>query len=90
MLAQTATFLIPVFFTAKAVLVNISRGHVVEEESLYNALVDGIIRAAVIDTWWCYPTSPSDAAVKGTKSLPVRPSKYPFHELAAKGKASQP
>ncbi|HRU73848.1 MAG TPA: 2-hydroxyacid dehydrogenase [Caldisericia bacterium] len=52
-------------------LINISRGRVVNEEALYNALKNGILKGAAIDVWYVYPKS-------GEKSYP---SKYPFHEL---------
>lgn len=39
-----------------AVLVNVARGPVVDEQALYDALRDGRIGGAVIDTWYQYPT----------------------------------
>jgi phosphoglycerate dehydrogenase-like enzyme len=54
------------------VLINVSRGAIVDEEALYRALRDRIIGGAVIDTWYRYPT-PDDPA--------PRPSAFPFHEL---------
>ena len=55
-----------------AYLINPARGHIVNEEALYNALVSGSIAGAAIDTWYVYPVGPDDAP---------RPSKYPFWEL---------
>jgi phosphoglycerate dehydrogenase-like enzyme len=55
------------------VLINVSRGAIVDEEALYRALRDGAIGGAVIDTWYRYP-SPGDPA--------PRPSRFPFHELS--------
>ena len=55
-----------------AYLINPARGHIVDEEALYNALVSGSIAGAAIDTWYVYPVGPDDAP---------RPSKYPFWEL---------
>jgi len=52
-------------------LINISRGKVVNEEALYNALKNGILKGAAIDVWYNYP-KPGEKAY---------PSKYPFHEL---------
>ena len=52
-------------------LINISRGKVVNEEALYNALKNGILKGAGIDVWYNYP-KPGEKAY---------PSKYPFHEL---------
>jgi phosphoglycerate dehydrogenase-like enzyme len=39
-----------------AVLINISRGEIVQEEDLYHALHDKTIAFAAIDTWFNYPT----------------------------------
>ncbi len=39
-----------------AVLVNVARGPVVDEQALYDALREGRIGGAVIDTWYQYPT----------------------------------
>ena len=36
-------------------LVNVGRGSLVDEEGLYMALRDGILRGAAIDTWYHYP-----------------------------------
>lgn len=52
-------------------LINISRGKIINEEALYNALKNGILKGAAIDTWYIYPK-------EGEKS---HPSKFPFHEL---------
>ena len=55
------------------VLINVGRGSVIDEEGLYYALKDGILKGAAIDVWYAYPPP-------GPPSL-VYPSKYPFHEL---------
>lgn len=52
-------------------LINISRGKVVNEEALYNALKNGILKGAAIDVWYIYPKNKEK----------TYPSKYPFHEL---------
>lgn len=57
-----------------AILVNIGRGHVVDEAALYTALRDGTIMAAGLDVWYRYPNSEAERA-----NTP--PSDYPFHEL---------
>ncbi len=57
------------------VLVNISRGEVIEEEALYMALDRGILAGAGIDTWYNYPTRYGDL------SEIVRPSKFPFEKF---------
>ena len=55
-----------------AVLVNIARGPVVDQEALYNALRDKVIRGATIDVWYQYPRPGCEQ---------VQPSSFPFHEL---------
>jgi phosphoglycerate dehydrogenase-like enzyme len=55
-----------------AVIINPSRGAVIDETALYNALLHHRIGGAAIDTWWDYPTSP----------VPRDPSpRFPFHRL---------
>ena len=56
-----------------ALLVNISRGEVVDEEALYRALRDRRIAGAAIDTWYRYPTRDRP------QTLPSE--RFPFHEL---------
>ncbi|MHA2261654.1 MAG: 2-hydroxyacid dehydrogenase [Candidatus Thorarchaeota archaeon] len=57
-----------------AILVNISRGHVVDEEALYSALKERSIRAAALDVWWNYPPKWGDSGQYPSES-------FPFHEL---------
>ena len=59
-----------------AVVVNVARGPIVDEEALYAACRDRIIGGAVIDTWYRYP-DPSGG--EGGRCLP---SRYPFETLA--------
>lgn len=40
---------------ADGVLINVGRGKLVAERALYDALADGVIRAAAIDVWYRYP-----------------------------------
>ena len=55
-----------------AVLVNVSRGPIVAEKDLYEALSAGKIAGAVLDVWWCYPKTSDDK---------VAPSDYPFESM---------
>jgi len=55
-----------------ALLVNIARGAIVDEEALYMALRDRTIGGAAIDAWWQYPNAAEPER---------RPSRFPFHEL---------
>lgn len=54
-----------------AVLVNVARGEVIDEDALYQALAGGTIAGAVLDVWYRYPTAPG----------PTLPGRRPFHEL---------
>lgn len=54
-------------------LINVGRGGVVDEEGLYRALKEGILKGAAIDVWYAYPE-------KG-ESTTTQPSRYPIHEL---------
>ena len=53
-------------------LVNVGRGGIVDEEGLYWALKNGILKGAGIDVWYEYPEEGEDQR---------NPSKYPIHEL---------
>lgn len=57
-----------------AVVVNVSRGPVVDEGALFDALKSRRIGAAGIDVWYVYPKD--TAATKSTK-----PGHFPFEEL---------
>jgi phosphoglycerate dehydrogenase-like enzyme len=54
-----------------AMLINVSRGEIVDEQALYRALADGTIAAAALDVWYRYPLD----------SGPTPPAHEPFHEL---------
>jgi phosphoglycerate dehydrogenase-like enzyme len=54
-----------------AILVNVARAEILDEDALYHALARGTIAGAALDVWYRYPTAPG----------PVRPSNRPFHEL---------
>ena len=55
-----------------AVIINVARGPVIEEQALYEALRDRTIAGAVIDAWYRYPND---------GDFQMRPSRFPFHEL---------
>ena len=55
-----------------ALLINIGRGPIVDEEALYAALRDGRLGGAALDVWWRYPTA-------AERHPP--PSRFPFHDL---------
>jgi phosphoglycerate dehydrogenase-like enzyme len=55
-----------------AVLINVARGPLVDEQALFDALRDGTIGGAVLDTWYRYPTREAPHPA---------PSRLPFHEL---------
>jgi phosphoglycerate dehydrogenase-like enzyme len=57
-----------------SILINISRGEVINEKDLYDALLKNKISFAGIDTWYNYPSKDNP------ESFPS--SKYPFHELS--------
>ncbi|MFC2172662.1 NAD(P)-dependent oxidoreductase [Acidobacteriota bacterium] len=58
----------------EAVLVNIGRGPIVDEEALYRALENGTLHAAGLDVWYRYPKDESSRSR-------TPPSRFPFHEL---------
>jgi phosphoglycerate dehydrogenase-like enzyme len=53
-------------------LINIARGEVVDEEALYNALVERRIAGAALDVWWNEPV---------TRESSPAPSQFPYHQL---------
>ena len=55
-----------------AVIVNVSRGPVADEQALYEALRDRTIAGAALDVWYEYPQHRGDR---------VRPSRFPFADL---------
>ena len=73
---QTKLFFNKACFSAmkqNAILINVARGAVIDEESLYNVLHRKNIYGAGIDTWYNYP------AQTGGSTFPSK--KFPFHEL---------
>jgi phosphoglycerate dehydrogenase-like enzyme len=59
---------------AGAVLVNVGRGAIVDQEALYAALASGQLGAAGLDVWYHYPRSQGE-----WESTP--PADFPFHAL---------
>ncbi len=59
-----------------AVVVNVARGPIIDEEALHAACRNGAIGGAIIDTWYRYP-DPSGG--RGPRCLP---SRFPFETLA--------
>lgn len=57
-----------------AVLVNVGRGPIVQEQALFEALRDGQLGAAGLDVWYNYPEERDGRT-------PVPPANFPFHEL---------
>jgi phosphoglycerate dehydrogenase-like enzyme len=55
-----------------AVLINVARGPLVDEDALFASLQGRAIGGAVIDTWYRYPSAGQPE---------IRPSRHPFHEL---------
>jgi phosphoglycerate dehydrogenase-like enzyme len=55
-----------------ALLINVARAAIVDEDALYAALKDGHLGGAALDVWWHYPTQAEPER---------RPSRRPFHEL---------
>ncbi len=53
-------------------LVNVGRGELIDEQTLYIALKDKILLGAAIDTWYQYPRFDENC---------VQPSKYPIHRF---------
>ena len=55
-----------------AAIINVARGLVIDEDALYDTLMERRIAGAIIDAWYNYPTP---------DNLSIPPSKHPFHEL---------
>lgn len=55
----------------RAIVVNVGRGAIIDEEALYNALKAGRLHGAGLDVWWQYP-KPGESC---------DPSHFPFAEL---------
>lgn len=71
LIGRTELALLP----AHAIVVNVGRGPIVDEDALYDALRENRLYAAGVDVWYHYPTDEDTRA-----STP--PSGLPFHELS--------
>jgi len=57
-----------------AILVNVGRGAIVDQQALYQALKQGSLHSAGIDVWYNYPEDEPQRA-------DTPPADFPFHEL---------
>ena len=57
---------------SSAVVINVARGHIADEDALYAALKNNVIGGGILDPWYQYPSADNPA---------VRPSRQPYHEL---------
>lgn len=55
-----------------AVLVNVARAEIIDEDALYRALLERRLAGAALDVWYRYPNEPGATF----------PARRPFHELA--------
>ncbi len=60
---------------SSAVIVNVGRGEIIDEQALFEACEQREIGGAIIDTWYRYP------AAGDAESEHCLPSRYPFHSL---------
>ena len=61
-----------------AILVNVGRGDVINQQALYNALKSGQLRSAGLDVWWNYPkedqaTYPADVPLHKLDNVVMSP-----------------
>lgn len=65
----------------RAVLVNVARGPIVDQEALYHALKDGTLHAAGLDVWYNYPSGKDAGYGVDAVRADTPPADYPFHTL---------
>ncbi|MDH4215159.1 MAG: 2-hydroxyacid dehydrogenase, partial [Candidatus Thorarchaeota archaeon] len=70
-----------------SILVNISRGPVIDEKALFDALKENRIRGAGLDVWWRYPskwgglgTPPSDMPFQDLDNVVISPHRAGYSE----------
>jgi phosphoglycerate dehydrogenase-like enzyme len=70
-----------------SIIVNVSRGTIIEEEALFNALRENKIRGAGLDVWWRYPKKwgstgepPTDMPFQDLENLVVSPHRAGYSE----------
>lgn len=70
-----------------SIIVNISRGSIIDEKSLYYALEEGRIYGAGIDVWWRYPSKwrgkaspPTDLPFQDLDNIVVSPHRAGYSE----------
>jgi len=70
-----------------SIIVNISRGRIIDEEALFAALRDNRIRGAGLDVWWRYPQKwrgkgnpPSDVPFQELENLVASPHRAGYSE----------
>ncbi|TFG27691.1 hypothetical protein EU528_12415 [Candidatus Thorarchaeota archaeon] len=70
-----------------SILVNVSRGPIIKEEALFNALRNNKIRGAGIDVWWRYPkkwrgkgSPPTDMPFQDLDNLVASPHRAGYSE----------
>lgn len=54
-----------------AILVNVGRGAIVDDRALYDALRDGQLHSAALDTWWTYPCTASERTTQAPATAPL-------------------
>ena len=64
-----------------AVLVNVGRGSIVDEDALFEALSDGHLGGAGLDVWYNYPMLPGQGGLGAGDSPNLCPASRPFWEL---------
>jgi D-3-phosphoglycerate dehydrogenase len=54
-----------------AIMINTSRGEIVDEAALYNALINKVISGAAMDTWYNNPKNPFETDCKPSLNYPL-------------------